>query len=287
VAAQLGSNRYGKDGIRLVLVSRPEGDDGAHVVRDVTVDVRLEGAFEAVHTDGDNSPVLPTDTMRSTVYALAQEHLTGSIEGFGLALTDRFLVATPAASIAEVTLREHGWARAPATGSGHPHAFVGGSAECATAVVTRTSSSEAPAVRSGISGLTLLRTHASAFAGFLRDEYTVLAETEDRIMATDVSVDWTYLAHHEPSYDGVRAAARVTLIDVFSNHPSASVQHTLFAMGEAVIESCTDVDAVRLRMPNKHHIPVDLSAIGLTNDRAVYVATDRPFGVIEGEVRRD
>ena len=141
VAAHLGPNRYGKDGIRLVLVSRPEGDDGAHMLRDLTVDVRLEGDFETVHTEGDNSSVLPTDTMRSTVYALAQHHLTGSIEAFGLALTERFLAASPAASVAEVTLREHSWGRAQVEGSAHPHTFVGGSAECATAVVTRTSTS--------------------------------------------------------------------------------------------------------------------------------------------------
>ena len=285
MAAHLGPNRYGKDGIRLVLVSRPDGDDGPHMLRDLTVDVRLEGDFETVHTEGDNSPVLPTDTMRSTVYALAQQQLTGSLEAFGLALTSRFLAATPAASLAEVTLREHSWARAQVDGSAHPHAFVGGSAECVTAVVTRTSSSGA-AVRSGISGLTVLRTHGSAFSGFLRDEFTVLVETDDRIMATDVSADWTYHGHQQPSYDHVRAAARAALIDVFSNHQSASVQHTLYAMGEAVIDTCPDVDAVRLRMPNKHHIPVDLSAVGLANDRAVHVATDRPFGVIEGEVRR-
>jgi len=286
VTAHLGPNRYGKDGIRLVLVSRPEEDEGPHKLRDLTVDVRLEGAFEAVHTEGDNSSVLPTDTMRSTVYALAQHHLTGSIEAFGVALTERFLSASPAATAAEVTLREHSWGRAQVGGAPHPHAFVGGGAECATAVVTRTSTS-GPGVRSGISGLTLLRTRGSAFSGFLRDEFTVLVETEDRIMATEASADWTYGEHNQPSYDDVRAAARAALIDAFSTHSSASVQHTLYAMGGAVIGACPDVDAVRLRMPNKHHIPVDLAAIGLTNDRAVFVATDRPFGVIEGEVRRD
>jgi len=285
VAAHLGPNRYGKDGIRLVLVSRPDGDDGPHTLRDLTVDVRLEGEFEVVHTEGDNSSVLPTDTMRSTVYALAQHHLTGSIEAFGIGLTERFLSVSPAATVAEVTLREHSWGRVQVDGSTHPHAFVGGSAECATAVVTRTSTS-GPVVCSGISGLTLLRTRGSAFSGFLRDEFTVLVETEDRIMATEAAADWTYGEDDQPSYDDVRAAARVALIDTFSNHPSASVQHTLYAMGEAVIDACPDIDAVRLRMPNKHHIPVDLSAVGLTNDRAVFVATDRPFGVIEGEVRR-
>ena len=129
MTAHLGPNRYGKDGIRLVLVSRPEEDEGPHTLRDLTVDVRLEGAFEAVHTEGDNSSVLPTDTMRSTVYALAQHHLTGSIEAFGVALTERFLSASPAATAAEVTLREHSWGRAQVGGAPHPHAFVGGGAE--------------------------------------------------------------------------------------------------------------------------------------------------------------
>jgi urate oxidase len=284
MSAHLGPNRYGKDGIRLVLVTRPDGEDGPHGLRDLTVDVRLEGEFESVHTEGDNSSVLPTDTMRSTVYALAQQHLNASIEEFGLALTERFLTAAPAASRATVTLREHSWSRAQVAGAAHPHAFVGGSEECATAEVTRTATDAD--VRSGISGLTLLRTKGSAFSGFLRDELTVLPETEDRIMATAVSADWGYGEHHHPTYDDVRAAARVALVEVFSTHDSASVQHTLYAMGVAVIDACPDVDAVRLRLPNKHHVPVDLSAVGVTNDRAVFVATDRPFGVIEAEVRR-
>jgi urate oxidase len=141
-------------------------------------------------------------------------------------------------------------------------------------------------VRSGISGLTLLRTSGSAFSGFLRDEFTVLPETEDRIMATDASADWTFLEDQRPSYDDVRAAARVALVDTFSNHRSASVQHTLFAMGEALLAACPDVREVSMRMPNKHHIAVDLAPFGIENDRAVFVATDRPFGVIEGTVTR-
>lgn len=281
----LGPNRYGKDGIRVVLVRRPEGDDGRHVLRDLTVDVRLEGDFERVHTAGDNSPVLPTDSMRSTVYALAQQHLTGDIEAFGEALARRFLEAAPAAAAAEVSLREHGWARAHTSGTEHPHAFVGGGAETATAVVT-VAGGRRPVVHSGLTDLTLLKTRGSAFAGFLRDEFTVLAETDDRILATDVSASWTYVENHATSYDDVRARARAALVTAFSDHDSQSVQHTLYAMGEAVLEACAEAADVRLRMPNKHHVPVDLTPFGITNDRTVYVATDRPFGVIEAAVRR-
>jgi urate oxidase len=286
VSPHLGANRYGKDGIRLVLVRRGAAEDDPHDLRDLTVDVRLEGDFDAVHTDGDNSAVLPTDTMRSTVYALAQQHLTGSIEQFGAALTERFLDASPAAHTAEVRLREHAWSRAGGRGRPHPHAFVGGSAECSTATVTRSRSAGLD-VRSGIAGLAVLKTRGSAFSGFLRDEYTVLAETGDRILATEVSAEWSYGAGAEPAYDDIRATARAALVTTFSEHDSESVQHTLYAMGAAVLAGCAVVSRVGLRMPNKHHVPVDLAALGIANDRAVYVATDRPFGVIEAEVLRD
>ena len=281
MTASMGPNRYGKDGIRLVLVRR----GGRHELRDVTVDVRLEGDFDRVHTEGDNAPVLATDTMRSTVYALAQEHLTGPIEDFGAALARRYLDAAPAATTVEVTLREHAWTRTEVDGSPHPHAFTAGPATTATAVVTGGRSGTA-SVRSGIAGLTVLKTTDSAFSGFLRDEFTVLAETEDRILATEVTADWTYLDGSTPSYDDVRATARGALLESFATHQSESVQHTLFAMGEALLTACPDVTEVSMRMPNKHHVAVDLAPFGLANDNAVFVATDRPFGVIEGTVRR-
>ena len=285
MTASMGPNRYGKDGIRLVLVRRGSTPGDSDDLRDLTVDVRLEGDFDRVHTEGDNAPVLPTDTMRSTVYAMAQEHLTGAIEDFGVALAQRYLGAAPDAEVAEVTLREHAWTRTEVDGRPHPHAFTAGPPTMATAVVTARRSGP-PDVRSGIAGLTVLKTTDSAFSGFLRDEFTVLAETDDRILATEVTADWTYLDGSAPSYDEVRATARTSLLESFAAHQSASVQHTLFVMGDALLAACGDVREVSMRMPNKHHIGVDLSPFGIDNDRAVFVATDRPFGVIEGTVTR-
>ena len=285
MTASMGRNRYGKDGIRLVLVRRGRSSSDPDELRDLTVDVRLEGDFDAVHTEGDNAPVLPTDTMRSTVYALAQEHLNGAVEDFGATLARRYLHAAPAAEVAEVSLREHVWDRIPVGGAPHPRAFTAGPAAASTAVVTAHRSG-ALIVRSGIAGLTVLKTTDSAFSGFRRDEFTVLAETEDRILATEVTADWTYLDGSAPSYDEIRAAARRALLESFATHESKSVQHTLYVMGEALLASCADVREVSMRMPNKHHIAVDLSPFGIENDRAVFVATDRPFGVIEGTVTR-
>ena len=108
----------------------------------------------------------------------------------------------------------------------------------------------------------LVRSHPSAVLGLA---------TGSSPVATYAELVARHRAGTGPSYDDVRATARAALIDTFIGHPSASVQHTLYAMGEAVIGACPDVDAVRLRMPNKHHVPVDLSALGLTNTHAVNV----------------
>ncbi|MGH8869394.1 MAG: factor-independent urate hydroxylase [Actinomycetes bacterium] len=277
----MGANRYGKDGIRLVLVRRrPEG----HEVRDLTVDVRLEGDFARVHTVGDNAAVLPTDTMRATAYALAPEHLTGSIETFGLVLAHRFLGASPATSRATVWLAEHGWTpHAPA-------AFVGAGDERRTAEVSVSRDGDV-AVTSGLAELTVLKTEGSAFSGFLVDEYTVLAETEDRLLATKVTARWTYRESPEDTdHDACHAAARQAMLDAFAGHRSASVQHTLYVMGRAVLDAVPAAAEVSFSLPNLHHVPADLSASGLTNElasgHAVFVATDRPYGVIEGTVTR-
>jgi urate oxidase len=276
----MGANRYGKDGVRLVLVRRGAGAGGRDVVRDLTVDLRLSGDFEAVHTEGDNSPVLPTDTMRSTVFALAQQHLTGAIEDFAAALGDRLLDASAAAYVAEVAIREHSWVPAA---DDLPHAFVGGTAEAASCEVV-VARDTGPDVTSGIEGLAVLKTTGSAFAGFLRDEYTVLAEADDRILATSVTATWQ---QDGSGYEGTRQRLRAALLDSFARHDdSQSVQHTLWVMGRAALAAAPEVVAVNLVLPNKHHVLVDLEPFGIVNERAVYVATDRPYGVIEGTVER-
>ncbi|CAN5306666.1 urate oxidase [soil metagenome] len=277
---RMGANSYGKDGIRLVTVARlPD----RHEVRDLTVDVRLEGDFARVYTAGDNSAVLPTDTMRTTVYALARAHPLGDVEGFGAALAERFLAATPAASVARIRLSEHPWARVEAGGRAHPHAFSRSSGERWTATVAATRSGVR--IGAGLEGLVLLKTAGSAFAGFLKDRYTVLEETDDRLLATEMSATWQY-ASAETDFPACRRDVRRALVEAFADHGSRSLQHTLWAMGEAVLRDCGQVERVSLSLPNRHHFTVDLAPFGLDNDDEVFVATDRPYGVIEGTVER-
>jgi len=276
----LAENNYGKSGIRLVKVLRREG---RHDLRDVTVAVRFEGRFEAAHIAGDNSAVLPTDTMKNTVYALASERFDGSIENFGLALCDHFLGSAAAASGVSVEVAEHPWQRLTAGGAVHPHAFLRPGVERRRARLSRTR--EKAQVESGLDGLMVLKSAGSRFEGFLKDRYTTLPETRDRILATVVEAAWEY-AGASLDFDRSFSLARRALLDTFAVHDSASVQHTLYAMGEAALAAVPEISAIRLSLPNKHHLPVDLSRFGLRNENDIFVATDEPYGLIEATIRR-
>ncbi len=276
---ELGANSYGKQGIRLVKVVR---DPGGHRVRDLTVDVALEGDFATAHTAGDNALVVATDTMKNTVYALAAEHLTGAIEAFGTVLATHFL-AFPQVRRATVGIREHRWtpitgARGPA-----PDAFqrAGGATRTASVTATR----EATEVELGLEDLVVMKTAKSAFAGFPRDRYTTLPEAHDRIMATKITATWRH-AGPGGDWDASHAAISTTLLEVFAEHGSASVQHSIWTMANAMLERHAAIDEVRMTLPNLHHWPVDVAPLGAANRDEVFVATSEPHGLIEATVRR-
>lgn len=279
MAVTLTDNNYGKQAVRLVTVRR--GPD-RHEMKDVTVAVRMEGDFGAAYAEGDNSGVLPTDTMKNTVYALAAGHPFEDVEDFGLALSDHFLQASPRAAVVRVDLTEHLWEPIEAGGAPHPHAFRRAGAEQRAAIVTR--NREGAKVKAGIEDLVVMKTAKSGFEGFPRDRYTTLKETSDRLLATAVRATWTY-ARPDVAFGRLWREARRLLLDTFANHDSLSVQHTLYAMGEAVL-GLADVEEIHLSMPNRHHIPVDLTPFGLENRNEIFVATPEPYGLIEGTVRR-
>jgi urate oxidase len=266
-------NGYGKQAVRLVTVRRGQE---RHELKDVTVAIRFEGEFAAAYTDGDNREVLPTDTMKNTVYALAAEHPFEDIEDFGLALSDHYLQASDRASKVRVELTEHLWEPID------PHAFRRAGGERRTAVVTR--DRQEAQVRAGLADLVVMKTAKSAFEGFPRDRYTTLKETADRLLATAVQATWRY-SRPNVAFGSLWHEVRRVLLATFAAHDSRSVQHTLYAMGEAVVETL-DVEEIHMAMPNLHHIPVDLTPFGLENRNEIFVATAEPYGLIEGTVRR-
>jgi urate oxidase len=275
----LADTAYGKSGVRLVQVARP-GD--RHAIRDLTIGIRFEGDYDACYVEGDNTDVLPTDTMKNTVYALAAREPLAEPEHFGVVLGEHFLDGNPRVRRVTIDMREQLWGRITVDGREHGQAFVREGPESRTAHI-RMDRLEVQ-VHAGLADLVILKSAGSAFAGFKRDELTTLAETRDRLLATALTATWRY--DSGTAYAPAWHAVRRTLLDTFANHDSQSVQHTLYAMARAVLDAIPDVADIHLLMPNRHHVPVDLSSFGLPNRNEVFVSTDEPHGVIQATLRR-
>lgn len=279
--AKLAANSYGKSRVRLFRVTR---DGARHGVADLTVDVALEGAYQAVHLEGDNARVLPTDTMRNTVYALAKENPVSPPEAFGRVLARHFLGATEHAERVRIRIAGHGWNRIEVDGEPHDHSFVRGSGERRMAYVTATRAGER--FEAGIEELEVLKTTRSAFHGYIKDRFTTLPETRDRIFATVVSARWTYDGE-PPDFDAAFETVRTAMLETFAGHDSLSVQQTLFAMGAAAIDAVPEVAEIRISLPNRHHLLFDLARFGMENANEVFVPTSEPYGLIEATVVRE
>jgi urate oxidase len=273
---EMGPNSYGKSAIRLVKVDRHLTP---HRVRDLTIAIALEGDFDASYVDGDNSAVIATDTMKNTTYALAGEHLTGAIEDFGTVLARHFLEDAQVDRV-RVSIDEHAWRAIGAT----PDAFSRDSSWTRTA---RLSIGRADVdIRAGIADLVVMKTARSAFAGFPRDRFTTLKDTDDRIMATKISASWAYGSRAGIGFDPSFDAVRTTLLESFADHHSVSVQASIWVVGKAILERHPEVAEITMSLPNLHHWTVDLSPFGIENDREVYVSTTEPHGLIEATIRR-
>jgi len=277
----LAENRYGKSRVRLVKVKRyPD----RHDFREWTLQILLEGDFESCFVDGDNSKILPTDTMKNTVYSLARNSSAKCMEEFGKELITFLLAHNPQVSAGQVTISEKAWEHLRLDGKQHPTTFLQSSAEVQTAEVAQ-KRGEHFAIRSGLDNLVILKTAGSAFAGFIKDSLTTLPEASDRLFGTAVRARWRYSSAHV-HFEDLRCRIRETLLMVFAGHASKSVQHTLYAMGEAALEKIPEIDDIELTMPNIHCLLVDLSVFGQDNPNEIFVPIDEPHGYIEARVRR-
>lgn len=282
MAIVLGPNRYGKAETRVVRVTR---DGGVHHIKDLNVSVSLSGAMEDVHLSGDNAAVLTTDAQKNTVFAFAKKHGVGEIEEFALLLARHFVDSRPTIHHARVEIEEYSWDRIPVEDGPRDqrHSFVRKGSETRTCLVHSDGTGAEESVVSGLKDLVVLNSTGSEFHGFVKDEYTTLAETDDRILATAVTARWR---HRDVDSDWARSypQARKALLEAFAGTHSLSLQQTLYEMGRRVLTTCPEACEVRLAMPNKHHFAVDLAPFGLDNPNEVFYAADRPYGLIEGTV---
>jgi len=276
----LGQNNYGKSRVRLVQVTKHKD---RHDLKELNVAIQLQGDLIAAHTLGDNSMVLPTDTMKNSVYALANGCPIQDPETFGLKLASHFLDTQAHMYEARVELREHLWRRIKVNGKPHRHSFLSAGNERRVAAVTK--SRTATAVEGGIEELLVLKTTGSGFAGYIKDRFTTLEETDDRVFSTVLTARWRY-ANPDADYGILWREIRRIVLETFAEHESPSVQQTLYLTGKLVLETFDAISEIRLSLPNKHCLLVNLRPFGMENDNEIFVPTDEPHGLIEATVQR-
>jgi urate oxidase len=283
--AKLSDNRYGKSRVRVMRVTKHEDH---HDLDEWTVQILLTGDFETAHTEGDNSKILPTDTMKNTCYYVASESKADSIETYAMALIDYILSRQAHISGAEVIVKSLLWKRMTIDGKPYPTAFMRGSDEVQTTRVAKKQGGAFEIV-SGLDGLNVLKTAQSEFTGYIKDSLTTLPETTDRLFGTVIKAEWTYTPKaiaEGIDFNKVRTHLRETMLATFAKHYSLSVQQTLHQMGEDALAHTDIISSVYFLLPNKHNLLIDLARFGKENPNHIFVPTDEPHGTIEATIVR-
>ena len=278
---KLTAHRYGKARVRVLKIVRA---GPVHTLKDLEVAARLKGDFESSYTSGDNTKVVPTDTIKNTINIFARQHLGPELERFGLILGEHFLTRYPQVHHAQIEISERRWDRLKVDGEPHPHSFKAGSEGRMITQITCDRTTKT--VRSGIRDLVILKSTGSGFENYPKDEFTTLPETADRILATSFSATWTF-KEQPTDYNRANDAILSAMLKVFANNYSPSAQTTLFQMGEAALAACPEISELDLAMPNKHCLLINLAPFGLENKNEVFVPTDEPHGDIVATVMRD
>ncbi len=283
MAIIMGDNQYGKAENRVVRIYR---DSARHEIVDLNVSTSLRGPFEAAHTEGDNSDLLTTDAQKNTAFAYAKSNGIGSgIEEYGLALARHFVMDIAPVTAARIEIEQYSWQRAVVDGVEHDHTWLRSGQEVRTAAITVDATGQY--VIGGLKNLVLLKSTGSEFHHFLEDEYTTLQPTNDRVMATSLDAKWRFGSAVGVHYEAVYPIIKRELVKQFATLQSLGLQQTLFHMGKAALEAVPELVEIRLSAPNKHHFVVDLSPFGLENPGEVFIAADRPYGLIQATVTRD
>lgn len=281
MSISIAQQSYGKASVCLSYITRHAD---RHDFIQVSVEIALEGDFDAAYCDGDNSKVIPTDTMKNSVYGIARKHGVENIETFAQNLAKHFHGSFDHVDAATISIVESLWQRIDSAGKPHAHGFVGGGSEQNTCRVTH--SNDGVEMTSGLQGLQVLKTTDSGFEDFLQDEFTTLKATNDRIFATTITAEWP-CEQRDHDWTATRSKIRGLLLDAFVAQYSPSVQKTLHEMAELVLAACPEVNQISLNMPNQHHLLADIAKLNLENKNDIFVPTPEPFGVISATLCRD
>ncbi|XP_032382455.1 uricase [Etheostoma spectabile] len=278
---------YGKNTVK-VLVIRREGS--RHFIIELKADVELTLKSQKDYLTGDNSDIIPTDTIKNTVHALAKLKGVKTIEQFSMDICLHFLTSFNHVLRAKVYMEEAPWRRLEKNGVEHVHAFIYSPEACRFCDVEQTLNG-IPIVHSGVKNMTVLKTTQSGFEGFYQDRFTTLKETKDRCFCTSVYARWRYNKSHDIDFDAAWKCVKETIIEKFAGpydcgEFSPSVQKTLYETQVLALHRVPEVDEIEIVMPNQHYITIDMTKMGLANKDEVLLALDNPAGNITGTVRR-
>lgn len=207
--------------------------------------------------------VVATDTIKNTIYIKAKEHPVTPPELYASHLGQHFLDTYPHITAAHIKVIVHRWTRMTVDGAPHPHSFFrdGQETRNVEATITRATGID---LKSSIAGLSVLKSTGSAFHGFVRDEFTTLGETWDRILSTDIDCVWTWktFATVAAVQDGVARfdkaweSARGIIMKTFATDASASVQNTMYKMCEQILDEVPETARAAFSLPNKHYFEI-------------------------------
>lgn len=271
---------YGKGRVRIMRVKR---DTVRHEVRELNIQVMLEGDFSGSFLSADNSKVIATDSIKNIVNITARENPGLDAEDFLQVIAAYFFNHYAHADKVSIAAHETKWARLEIDGAAHDHAFQ---LDANGQPVTRLTATRADQkITSGVEGFTFLKTTESGWVGYVMDEATTLAETTDRIFSTAMNAAWTWESAPK-HYPEANAKILKAMMHVFATTYSPSVQNSLFLMGSAALETVPEIVEISMACPNKHYIPLNMAPFKRDNPNVVFLPTDEPHGQIECTVTR-
>ncbi|KXJ16611.1 uricase [Exaiptasia diaphana] len=278
---------YGKTGVRVLKIKRC--NERYHSIKEIEVSIELKLEDKNDYLHGDNASVIPTDTQKNTIYALAKNNELNSIEEFGVTVCQHFLHNHKHVESVCVDIEEAPWKRINQGGQEHAHSFVMDSEVIRFCQVTHIRG-EKPKVSGGLKGLKVLKTTQSGFKGFLKDQYTVLPEVDDRCFCTVVTCKYDY-DNTDVDFNTVWQIVKSSILQEFAGPAhsgvySASVQNTIYLTEVSILNQVPQIGYVEMVMPNAHYFNFNLAPFGIENNNEVLMPMDKPSGNIKAGLSR-
>lgn len=294
----LQDSSYGKQLVKFLKVKKDAKNPQKQEVLEATVRVLLKGDFDVSYTEADNSPIVPTDTVKNTILVEARTHDVFPIERFAAHLAQHFITKYSHVSSVNVNIVQAKWTKYAVNGKIHDHSFIKDGADKRITDLVYSRNGDFT-LSSSLKDLTVLKSTGSGFVNYNVCDYTTLKPTEDRILSTDVECGWKFdhrkigsikniekLADSGVFDDYFALVSKVTL-DRFALENSPSVQATMYNMCGDILKSAPYIYNVSYTLPNKHYILFNLEWKGLDNDNVLFYPSSDPSGLIKCTVGRE